>query len=179
MRDVEPGADEELALAFLGHAQLVGVFDLAMHTVAERTGLFLHAGEILAARRHADAQHIFHHEYFGLEMLHVAQQFPVEVPPVVVNHPRAAVGAVPLADLAEALAGRAADNHIHTLGAEQRFEVLRMETGQVFFEDVSDFGEIGPVGGNRVRVGIVAARQRKPARAMPRLNPPHPQNRSR
>jgi len=113
-RHIEPHADEELAAAFLRHAQFPGILDLAVDAVAEFAGLLLHAGEVFAAGGGADAQHVFHHEHAGFEEVHVAEEFAVKQTARIVDEAAlAVVCAVTLARGAETLAGRPADDDVH------------------------------------------------------------------
>ena len=79
--------------------------EFVVHTVATLSSRDFDGREVLPARRRADAEDVFHHEQFRLEVGDVLEVLLVQRATRVVDQPFAVVRTVALADLTEALTG--------------------------------------------------------------------------
>jgi hypothetical protein len=122
-----------------------------MDAVAHCPRFFLDSRKVFSTRRRFDAQHIFHHKQFGTEKINVAQKFLIQMPALVLDHARPAVGTVALANRGITLTRRPANDHIHRFGFNQPGKVARRKSGdvalqrvrnvrEIFFEDGDGFG---------------------------------------
>ena len=118
IRQIKPCADEKLAAAFLWHAKLNAILNLRMNPITQCPRFFLDTGEILAAGRRADAQHVLHHKNFRLKKLNIFQELPVKQPPIILNETLAVICAVHLAHGAESLTWWPANNYVKALCAD-------------------------------------------------------------
>ena len=127
---VETCSDEKLAAAFLWQAEFHTILDLGVNTVANGSRLLLHPGKIFAAGCRADAEHILHHENFGLEEFHIAQEFLIEMSRAVFDEAFTVICSVHLPDSAEPLARWSAHDYINNaVRAYQLCEFLPREIG--------------------------------------------------
>jgi hypothetical protein len=82
------------------------------------------------------AQDVLHDEHLGLKKFNVAQEILVQVTALVVLEAFAVVRAINLSRSAETLAGRAADNDVDTLVANELCQIFRRESGNVSLESI-------------------------------------------
>jgi hypothetical protein len=130
--------NERLTPPHLRQPELEAILDLGVDAVAERAGFLLHSAKVFAARRRADAQHVFHHKNLWAEEVHIFQEFAIEVPARILLEPAPVIGSIALPRRAETLAWRATDDHVHWSCPDDSGEVPGWELGEIAFQRMLD-----------------------------------------